>query len=246
MIRICSFSSENGGGKRILFALCVFVFFSSDAFRLRADEPSVVFEHRTGPDARGEGPTWDCAPEKWVEEPRVVDAVFVGELEMTCFLPASPQSGIAGVRAEMEETLRRTRVIHSGPESIRESDLDGRKYDVTVALKDEGEGIRVREEAIIASDETNHLVYRTESREISAEGMASFLKKVAFRADVKRRPDGSGFTVSLWNRIEVARPWYAMEWVFTPIARKSVLKKFTKVRQELLPRIARSIRKQNS
>jgi hypothetical protein len=199
-----------------------------------------VFEAKSA-SPTGEVKTYHCDEESWVSQPRVVAGVYIAELQMKCRIAGGLQPSVSGVKAAMEETLQQTRVVHEGPRTEERHGLKSNRYLVTVALKDEGEGIRVQEEVWIGSNESDRLLYETDSRQIQAQGMAAFLRKVWFRADVLRQAHVSDFEVTLSNRIEIARPWYAMEWVFVPIAKKSVLQKFHKVRNELLPKIAESL-----
>jgi len=199
-----------------------------------------VFEAKS-PSHSGAVKTYHCEEESWLNPPAVVNGVYIAELQMKCRVAAGKEPSVSGVKAAMEETLHQTRIVHEGPRIEERHGLKSNRYLVTVALKDEGEGIRVREEVWIGSNESDRLLYETDSRQIQAQGMASFLRKVWFRADVLRQGPASDFEVTLSNRIEIARPWYAMEWVFTPIAKKSVLQKFHKVRNELLPKIAESL-----
>jgi hypothetical protein len=203
-------------------------------------QPPVVFERHPSP-TEPQSVRYHCQPESWREPARMENGVYIAQLQMDCFVAVEAGSSVKGIRAEMEDTLRATRVVHQGPLYESHSGLPASKYQVTVALKDEGEGIQVDEDVWIASDEKTQLIYETSSRSIRAQGMASYLRKVWFRAEVKASSSQSGYQVRLLNRIEVARPWYAMEWVFTPIAKKSVIQKFHKVRDELLPKIAGSL-----
>lgn len=197
----------------------------------------VVFESGHSP---SETKGWVCGPERWIGEPATQDGVFEGTLAMECRIEVqADEANLDRVRAEMVETLLLTRQVHAGPDAMTESGLPGVKFDVSVAIRDGRDEVNIREDAVIATDGRRHLVYQTDSKMISATGMASYLKKVAFRSDVMSVD--RGYEVRLWNRIAIRRPWYALSLMFTPIAKGKVLEKFEKVRAELLPRIAASL-----
>jgi len=211
----------------------------------------VVFEaHSLQPGVRvaEPGTNWKCGEWRWESEPAETDRIFEARIEMECDIDAPLGSSLARVREEMLATLHRTRKVHAGPDVVTESGLSGVRYDVTIALKDADEGVRVREEAIIASDDRSRLIYQTRSKEISANGMAAYLRRLAFRAEVRRRDaaagETAGYRVKLWNLVAIERPWYALGVMFRSIAKGKVRDKFEKVRAELLPRIAESLRKE--
>jgi hypothetical protein len=211
----------------------------------------VVFESHSSKPGVAEmerAPDWKCGDWRWESEPTETDHIFEARIEMECDIDATSGSSLARVRNEMLETLKRTRKIHAGPEAVTESGLSGVRYEVTIALKDADEGVRVREEAIIASDDRSRLIYQTRSKEISANGMAAYLRRLAFRAEVQRRVAAAGETVGyrvkLWNLVAIERPWYALGVMFRSVAKGKVRDKFEKVRAELLPRIAESLRKE--
>lgn len=191
-------------------------------------------------------PTWNCGEEKWIESPSMVDGVFMGSLTVDCELIGQGGGGFVALEKYISDTIQKTRTLHGKP--AEEKTENGRlvRFDVTTDVKDEGAPVAMREEVTIRTDGKKELVYATESKEISASGMASYLKKVTFMAKIEATEQKNGdqkstYKMTMVNSVQVERPWYALGLIFYPIAKQVSIDKFELAREKMIPKIVENL-----
>ena len=179
----------------------------------------------------------ECLEEKWIEGPSMNGGIFRGTLEIRCRITGAAQSTVAGLRASIENRIRRTKKVADEAKEIGEAGLPTGTFDATTVLN-EGEGsseVAIRDRIRVGSNERDHLLYRTDSLDIRAKGMGSHLKEVSFFSELRADPSGSGsFFLVMRNVTAIERPWYAAPVFFTPIAKRVTLDKFRRAREVLL------------
>jgi hypothetical protein len=184
--------------------------------------------------------SWSCSEPEWREPPEIERGVFTGKLRMECHLSTvKTDRVIPKIRAAIVELLESEREIHGAPTPVLHDAMRGLAYDATTTLKESGGDLKIRESATVVDDGERKLVYRTHSKEISASGMAGYLRAVEFSATAfAEEKQGEGVRIELQNDIQVERPWYALAPIFFVIVKGTAKSKFQTVRERLLQRLS--------
>jgi hypothetical protein len=190
--------------------------------------------------AFGASPTWNCSETDWLEPPKILDGVFRSKLSGLCLVSGGSPDRIKNlsrlIKVDIETSGKLQ--IHEGPIPTVYQGLSAAKYDVTDDLKSEGSPASIRQNLIFASDEKTKMIYHTNSTEVQGKGMASYLKSVELIAEVVPTLEPGVYQFKMTNQIEVERPWFAMPFIFEPIARNKALEKFKKAQEKLLAYLA--------
>ena len=176
-----------------------------------------------------------CEDAQWRRPAESDDGVFLGDLELKCVTPSSAGSAdFAALEKAIREKLVAESKIFSTQDQIRFEGLAGRSWDVGREIRDGDNPVKLREEALLATDGKSRLVYKTKSKSVEGKGMASYLRSVDFEAQVSRADAGS-IEMKLINTVRVQRPWYALDLMFAPIARGVCRDKMKTLRDQLVP-----------
>ena len=176
-----------------------------------------------------------CEEPQWNTPAESHEGVFHGDLEMRCTATIDHQPTLfKKLKDAIENQIKQESLIHEGPLSIQIHGLMGQKGDVSHRIQEDGSAIIIREEAELATDEKNLLIYQTHSKEVQAQGMASYLRAVNFSVEI-RELTHQKLTLIFKNQVTVKRPWFALDLFFAPIARSTCLKKMGQIREKLLP-----------
>jgi hypothetical protein len=135
-----------------------------------------------------------------------------------------------------EKKIQTESEIFEGPTLSLLGELPSQKWDVSHTIQDGGSTLVIREDAILATNLKDQFRYQTRSKKVTAGGMAGYLKAVNFSMILKNA-DGSPrtFRIEFRNEVMVQRPWYALDLIFTPIARGVCFDKMEQVRDKMLP-----------
>ncbi len=185
----------------------------------------------------------DCSQPHWASLPESRDGFFHGDLAMECsvHLPKG-LSGLEPLKNGIIEKIRGKSIVHTepSPEALKAS--SALRWDVSHRIDEDGNNVTIREEALLDLSQKDGLSYSTRSKEVTAAGMAGFLKVVNFSMKLRIKeglPESlkGPLTVQIEfkNEVKVEQPWYAIEFIFTPIAKNICLEKMEKVRTQLLP-----------
>jgi hypothetical protein len=175
-----------------------------------------------------------CDPAHWAAPAESNHGIFRGDLLMDCWITKlNVKADLAPLRSGIIEKLRAESIIHEGPIFSKLGSLPALKWDVSHMIQEDGNTLTIREEAVLATDRSNQLFYSTHSKEVSATGMAGYLRSVNFSMNVKKRDHS--IHVELRNEVQVDRPWYALDLIFAPIARNVCFKKMDEVKAKILP-----------
>ena len=194
--------------------------------------------------------SFNCGDNEWVDEPRMEDGRFKGEVAVECVLTATEGHGVTGLEAYFIGNVEHSTEVHSGPDASEWDGLPSRQYDVTsVAPTGDGNGqISIRSQVNVASDQATRVVYASESTDVEADGNAGFLKQLNITLDVRvdaSQTLASGvarqFTVRMVNYLEVKKPWYAPSGIFFKKAKESALDQFESRRREVMPELWRNL-----
>ena len=181
-------------------------------------------------------PTWTCGESTWNEEPRLDEGVFRSQLSGLCLVKEGRPGRLKNLSQFIKADIESSGVlqIHEGPISISYQGLSAVKYDVTDDLRSEGSPASIRQSLIFATDEKTKMIYHTNSTKVQGKGMASYLRQVELLAEVEPTLEPGVYLFKFMNRIEVERPWFAMPFIFEPIAKKTAIEKFTKAQEKIL------------
>ncbi len=180
-----------------------------------------------------------CQQPNWVTPAKTQDGLFHGDLMMKCKfeLPGQTQRQTAqfeALKAGIIAKIQKESVIHSEPPAEAFKSNSELIWDVSHRIQEDGGNVVIREIAFIQTDLKQNLIYRTHSKEVKADGMAGFLKSVNFTMKVDATQFRS-IEVEFRNEVRVERPWYAIDFIFSPIAQNICFEKMDKVKTRLLP-----------
>ena len=190
--------------------------------------PSLLHAEEKIMDSNCEEPTWRSPAESH-------DGIFHGDLEMKCIatLGLMPPS-FMDLKTAIEAQIQKESVIHSGPSPVQIYQLTGQAWDVSHFIREESSPITIREQAELATDQKSLLIYQTHSKEVIAQGMAGYLKAVDFSVHIQKIQDGK-VSLIFRNQVTVKRPWFALDLLFAPIARKTCFQKMNQIKEKLFP-----------
>ena len=176
-----------------------------------------------------------CEEPQWNTPAESHEGIFHGDLEMRCTATLNHHpTPLKKLKAAIEAKINQESLIHEGPLPIQIYQLAGQKWDVSHRIQEDGSAITIREEAELATDEKTLLIYQTHSKQVSAQGMASYLTAVNFSVQIRTLTDQQ-LTLIFKNQVTVKRPWFALDLLFAPIARSTCLKKMGQIREKLFP-----------
>ncbi len=177
---------------------------------------------------------YECNVPSWNAPAESKNGIFVGDLSIDCsIIPELESFSLPGLRKRIAEKVELESLVHQGPPlSLLLSD-GPLTWDVSHRFEEEGDTIQIRELLRISIENGNQLKYQTYSKEITASGMAGYLRSIEFTMIITKK--GKYARVSLKNRVEVKRPWYALDLIFAPIAKNICLKKINQVKEKFLP-----------
>ena len=181
--------------------------------------------------------SWECVDPYWLEPPKMEDDIFVGSIGSECNLYGSQSDGLETVaqfiRHDIEASGKYT--LHSGPIS-QQREFKGALYDFTDVRNEDGESIKIRQNAFVGTDRSKKFIYTTESTKIEASGIAAYLQKVSFSTSIEKK---TNFCVAHFeNVVRIERPWFAIGFVFRSISKDKTRAKFVLARDKLLEYLA--------
>ena len=181
------------------------------------------------------GQEFRCDDSQWRRPAESENGVFLGDLELKCTLAlASETADFMALETAIREKLLKESKVYEAHDQITLDGLQGRSWDVGREILDGGNAVRLREKAFLATDGSSRLIYKTLSKEVEGEGMASYLRSVAFEAHFSRVGPAS-IEMRLANVVRVERPWYALDLMFASIARGVCRDKMKVIRDQLVP-----------
>lgn len=163
------------------------------------------------------------------------DGVFTGDLSLNCSVNDERVLRFSAFdfKTKVIEKIQSESVVNTFPESNPSTSSSPLTWDVTHRFKEEGNTVEIREFLTLSSETVDHLKYQTRSKEVKASGMAGYLRSVEFTMTLHR--SGKDLKVSFRNKVQVDRPWFALDLVFAPIARKTCFKKLDQVKEKFMP-----------
>ena len=191
---------------------------------------------------------WTCDDPVWEGEPGSNDGIFSSALKMNCSTLLSPEDSSQPLDylRERVQALIRKRTQHAEPTPDFRDGATLTRYETSHTVTDDGSPIEIRELVWLGPGGPETLRYETQSTQIQAKGLAGYLRSVRFSALLKvDRPGSEGASrarvmAELHNAIQVERPWYALDLIFSPIAKKTSRDKFLRLRETLLPLLTRT------
>lgn len=185
-----------------------------------------------------EGRTYDCSDEYWVDPPTLEDGHFRSKLGIKCKFEKRPQKDLFALRDSLDEYLRSKRVVRRADKKQGADGSTTWEYDTVLTLTEKDDPVRIHEVVTLATDGKANFGYKTQSKEVDASGMASYLKHVEFALELKREsPAGAQFEVDMTNEIQVDRPWYALAPLFFVMTKGVAKDKFECARDTILQAI---------
>ena len=181
----------------------------------------------------------NCSHPYWAEPAESQNGLFHGNLIMDCKISASTvEANLNSLKNGIIQKIKTDSTIHDEPSVEKLESSPALKWDVSHRIAEEGSDVTIREEAVIETDQKTQLIYQTHSKKVTASGMAGFLKSVNFFMKVKKIQNNA-IEIEFRNEVTVERPWYALDFIFTPIAQNICFEKMEKVKKNLLPWIVR-------
>jgi hypothetical protein len=170
------------------------------------------------------------------------EGLFTGDLSLECSIESEVKShfNMLSLRKRIIDKIQSESLVHQGPVSSSSISTTSSLWDVSHRFEEDGNSIKIRELIEVSIESKDQLKYQTHSKEIVASGMAGYLRSVEFTMIVKRKQHQ--MSVYFRNRVQVKRPWYALDLIFAPIARKICLKKLDQVKDKFMPWITTAIR----
>jgi hypothetical protein len=184
-------------------------------------------------------PDTHCDSPHWAAPAESDHGTFRGDLFMDCWVtPAKTNEDLLLLKSGIIDKIQAESTIHEGPISSSVGKLPSLKWDVSHLILENGNSIIIREEANLTTDSKDQLTYKTHSKNVSASGMAGYLRSVNFSMNVERTPSNKPIHIEFRNEVTVDRPWYALDLIFAPIARNVCFDKMEQLKEKLLPWVA--------
>ena len=195
----------------------------------------------TAPAASSE-PKFKCDAPFWNAPAESNDGIFSGDLSVNCsFTDKSLLNyDILRLRKQVISKIEAESIVNVAPNPLSLLSNAPLSWDVSHRFEEDDTSIQIRESITLSIERENKLKYETHSKEISASGMAGYLKSVEFTMIIDKI--GTGIKVHFQNKVKVKRPWYALDLIFAPIARKICFKKLNQVIDKFMPWIVDSIK----
>lgn len=184
--------------------------------------------------------TWKCTRATWTDGPAMRSGNFVGTQRGQCALELDRDGSIARLDDHFLKSIQSSTRVHAGPVQQSYAGLPGVFYDVSVEYT-QGTSMTIRQEARLATDRLQRLVYSTRSKTIAAAGMAAYLRVLNVEIQVTQGASPRQFDIILINAIAVDRPWYAPSPIFFSKARDTAVQQYAKVLEQMLGELAASL-----
>jgi hypothetical protein len=177
---------------------------------------------------------WKCDKAEWSEEPELSDGIFTATIASTCWVNIQKEDGIQWLFERLQKEYQRSEKyeIHQGPSISRDGAFVVVNYDLTDKLDEEDSDLAIRQNVELKTDKTKELFYLTNSKKIQASGTAAYLRSVSFETEV--RALSNTYRVSLHNRVEIEKPWFALGFLFKPMSASITQEKFMKAQEKLI------------
>ncbi len=177
---------------------------------------------------------FQCDEPYWMSPAESHNGTFTGDLANHCWSVYSREiETLEGFREKIIQKIEKDSIIHEGPIALTVSFPPSLKWEVSHHFKEGGNSIQIREEIILNTPSKNELFYETQSKEVKASGMASYLNSVLFKMVIQKK-SSSRIDIEFRNQVKVSRPWYALDLVFAPIAKNVCLEKMEKVKKKFM------------
>jgi hypothetical protein len=182
-----------------------------------------------------------CEPPHWNTPAESNDGVFTGDLTMECQLEGGSNWNpkLSALRQKVIDKIREESVIHEGPTSLSSGFSPTLKWDASHTFAEDGNSVYIREIIQLSSPSKDEIKYETSSKQVEATGMAGYLRSVQFSMEISKKEEA--IQILFRNRVQVKRPWYALDLIFAPIARKVCFEKMEKVKEKFFPWILSSL-----
>lgn len=182
-----------------------------------------------------------CEKPHWEAPAESTDGVFTGDLALNCWIDGGStwNPKVSGLRQKVIDQVRAESKIHDGPISIDASSTPTLKWDASHQFSDDGNSVYIRETILLSTPSDSEIRYETTSKEVVASGMAGYLRSVGFLMEITRKD--KRVHIGFRNKVQVQRPWYALDLIFAPIARKVCFDKMEKVKEKFLPWLLSSL-----
>jgi hypothetical protein len=192
--------------------------------------------HPEAADAR-----YNCNLPFWNAPAESNDGLFTGDLSLDCTITeeSAPTFNALNLRKRIVDKVKSESLVNQEPDSNLLLSAVPLTWDVSHRFVEEGNTIQIREMITLSIENRNQLKYNTRSKEITASGMASYLRSIEFTMTVTQVE--KHIKVSFRNRVQVKRPWYALDLIFAPIAKNTCFKKMNQVKEKFMPWIIRAI-----
>jgi hypothetical protein len=152
----------------------------------------------------------------------------------------SPPPLLRTLAESLKTHLIQTRTLHAPIAETVWENLPAWSLDTTVQ-PDLNTPLRIREKVLLAAHPSERLHYATQSQSIEAEGLSGYLKSVSFSLDLKKG-EGQNYSLELSNSIQVEKPWYALSFLFVPIARSKAIEKFEEAERRILTELTEHLK----
>ena len=174
-----------------------------------------------------------CNPTQWTEPAVMENGRFVGKLQATCEL-SLPHSNIQKIKKYfLDKTISNATTVHSGPVQDNRLGMPGFGIDETETTSDG----TIRNEIVLASDDSSLFVYSSKSKEIHFSGNAGYLSQLDIEIKIEKTTEDR-FKLTLYNLTHIRKPKLAPSAIFYPIAKKQSIPKFEKNLNDLLSALA--------
>ena len=177
---------------------------------------------------------WKCEKAEWSQEPELTDGIFTATISGTCWVNIQKEAGIQWLFERLQKEYQRSEKyeIHQGPVLSQDGSYVVVNYDLTDKVDEEDSDLAIRQDVQLKTDKTKELIYLTNSKKIQASGTAAYLRSVSFETEV--RALSNAYRVSLHNRVEIEKPWFAMGFLFKPMSASITQEKFIKAQEKLI------------
>ncbi|NBX76520.1 MAG: hypothetical protein EBQ92_08190 [Proteobacteria bacterium] len=184
---------------------------------------------------------WNCEKAEWSQEPELTEGIFTATISGTCWVNIQKESGIQWLFQRLQKEYQRSEKyeIHQGPSISKDGSFTVINYDLTDKLNEEDSDLAIRQDVQLRTDEKKELIYLTNSKVIQASGTAAYLRSVSFETQV--RALSNAYRVTLQNRVEIEKPWFALGFLFKPMSASITQDKFLKAQEKLIQYLTSSL-----
>ena len=186
--------------------------------------------------------TINCSDATWVGTPGMESGNFVAVREGKCVIQLPQEGQLPKLDQFLLSEIAASKTIHAGPIEETYRELPSVRFDVTVEQSDGGSNsVTVRQDAHIATDLKERLMYETLSKSVAGSGQAGYLRKLDTFIEVTRLGTPGSFELKLNTLIKIDKPWYAPTGTFVNQAKQMVIELFQKSRAQLAKDFAKNL-----